>query len=147
MCEDGEEDEYEEAKYSAVHYDMKIVMQMLQQTLIEKRTDQKFILLEGFCNSKKLEDDKDKFVCRSMDELFMIEKGLGQIVGAISLQSKLEASEFKPTAFEEFAPVVVVEKKKEKVLDGDGNEIDAPEQDPEPVDDNAEAAPPKFDPS
>lgn len=36
---DGDADEYEEDMYSAVHFDSKIVMKMLQQTLIEKRTD------------------------------------------------------------------------------------------------------------
>jgi len=103
-------------------------------------------LLEGFCNSKKLEDDKDKFVVRSMDELFMIEKGLGEIVGCISLQGKLEQSEYVADRWEKFEKAAVVEKKKEQVLDDDGNLVDAPVDAPAD-DDGAEKEAPKFNPA
>jgi len=41
--------------YSAVHYDMSIVMHLIYETIMEKRTDQKFVLLEGLFNNSKLE--------------------------------------------------------------------------------------------
>jgi len=47
-------DAFEEAEYSAVHFDLPIVMQLIQETIMEKRTNQSFILLEGLCNSSKL---------------------------------------------------------------------------------------------
>lgn len=53
-CLDGAEDEYEEEMYSAAHFDLKCVLKLLQQTLIEKRTNQQYILLEGLNNNAKL---------------------------------------------------------------------------------------------
>lgn len=99
---DGIEDEFDEAQFSAAHFDQKLVMQMLSQTIVEKRTTQKYILLEGFCNNKKLEEDKDKFANRVMDELFTVEKCLGEIAGVIALNSKLEEEDFVSDKFEEF---------------------------------------------
>jgi uncharacterized protein Yka (UPF0111/DUF47 family) len=78
-------DPYEESQYSAVHYDMKIVTQMIQATISEKRSSQQFILLEGVFNTRKLEDESDRLVLRSMDELFTIEKNIGEIAGVIGL--------------------------------------------------------------
>jgi hypothetical protein len=41
-------------KYTAVHYDLRIVMEMLQKTIAEKRSNQRYILVEGLCNSAKI---------------------------------------------------------------------------------------------
>lgn len=48
-------DQYSEKVYSAVHFDIPLVMQLLQKKIAESRTNQRFILLEGFCNSGKLD--------------------------------------------------------------------------------------------
>lgn len=48
---DGVKDEFEEAIYSAVHYDMDIVMNMVQTTISEKRSTEPFVLLEGLFNN------------------------------------------------------------------------------------------------
>jgi hypothetical protein len=36
-------------------------------------------LIEGFCNSGKLIFDDDRYELRYMDELFMIEKNIGEV--------------------------------------------------------------------
>jgi len=48
------QDPFQEAEYSPVHYDLQTVMQLLKETVAEKKTNQKFVLLEGLCNSQKL---------------------------------------------------------------------------------------------
>jgi hypothetical protein len=110
---DGAEDEFEEQEYSACHFDLKLVLQMLRETLIEKRTTQQYILLEGLCNGRKLENDSDRWALRSMDELFQIEKCLGEISGCISLQYKCEPALFVAKEKEEIVKEVVEEKKTE----------------------------------
>jgi len=45
------QDPFEEAEYSPVHYDLQCVMQLLKETVAAKKTNQKFVLLEGLCNS------------------------------------------------------------------------------------------------
>lgn len=144
---DGAEDEFEEAEYSAVHFDMKVVLAMLQSTLMEKRTNQAFVLLEGFCNTRKLENEADRLVMRDMDELFQIEKGLGQISGCINLTFRSEQSEFVCDKKEVFEQEVVEEKKVEKQFDEEGNEIPPPEEAPPAEEEGEEAKAPKFDPS
>jgi hypothetical protein len=52
-------DEFNEAIYSPIHYDLTLVMQMLKETITEKRTSQKFVLLEGLCNKSKLASVED----------------------------------------------------------------------------------------
>ena len=51
-------DPFEEEQYSAVHFDQTLVMQLVQKKIAECRTTQRFILLEGFCNSSKLESSE-----------------------------------------------------------------------------------------
>jgi hypothetical protein len=48
---DGIRDEFEEEVYSAVHYDMDLVMSMVQTTISEKRAGESFVLLEGLFNN------------------------------------------------------------------------------------------------
>lgn len=141
---DGAEDEFEENEYSAAHFDLNLVLKMLSETLIEKRTSQQYILLEGLCNGKKLENDTDKWALRAMDELFQIEKCLGEIAGCVSLQYKCESVTFVAKDKEEKDDSVPEVKKVEKVLDEDGNEVDAP-ADPVP-EEGEENAKPKFNP-
>ena len=47
-------DQFDERSFSAVHFDQNLVMQLVQQKIAANRTTQRFILLEGFCNSNKL---------------------------------------------------------------------------------------------
>lgn len=78
----GSTDEFE---FSAVHFDLPIVMQLISETIMEKRTTQQFILLEGLCNSTKLSNDEDRLELRQMDELFALEKSVGEVNSVISL--------------------------------------------------------------
>jgi hypothetical protein len=66
---DGVEDDTE-LEYSAAHFELKAVLRLIQQTLVEKRTDQQYILLEGMNNNNKLERESDRLAVRNMDELF-----------------------------------------------------------------------------
>jgi len=81
---DFTDDEY---NFSAVHFDMDAVVKMICQTIAEKKTTQQFILLEGLCNNRKLAHEDDKLNQRYMDELFQIEKHIGEISAVISLQN------------------------------------------------------------
>lgn len=83
---------------------------------------------------------------RQMDELFMVEKCIGEVAGVINLSSKAESTNFVQEKWEEFEAPVVEEKKPAKVLDDDGNEVDAPAAEPEVVDGD-EPPKPKFNPA
>ena len=64
-----------------------------------------------------------------MDELFTIEKNIGEIAGVIGLQFNIEKTVYVEEKWEVFeAPVV--EEKKPKIIDEEGNEVDAPESVP-----------------
>lgn len=62
---------------------------------------------------------------RNMDELFNIEKNIGEVVGVINLTFNVEPSDFKDEQWEKFDEPVVVAKPAQ-VLDDDGNVVDAP---------------------
>lgn len=81
-------DEFEEAKYSAVHFASPLVMELVQNTIAANRTSQKYILLEGLCNSNKLESQEEQLGLRFMDEFFAIEKNIGEVFSVCSLQFK-----------------------------------------------------------
>lgn len=57
-------DEFNEAEFSAVHFNQKVVMDLINHTIAEHRTSQKYIILEGLCNSSKLTNEADKFELR-----------------------------------------------------------------------------------
>lgn len=98
-----EQDPHCEREFSAVHFDLEVVIRMLQATITEKRTDQQYILLEGLCNNTFLEDEADKLSLRAMDEFFAIERNLGEVAAVISLQHELESTQFIDDKWEEFA--------------------------------------------
>jgi len=105
-------------------------MEILSQTIAEKRTNQRYILIEGLCNSSKLASEDDQLSLRFMDELFAIEKFLGEVNSVVSLTfCKEEQPEAGNTKFEEFEEEEVVEK--EVKLDEDGNPIVDEEAAPE----------------
>lgn len=60
-------------------------MKLLVSTIGEKRTNQKFILIEGLCNGQKLANEDDQLTLRYMDELFLVEKSLGEVTAVVSL--------------------------------------------------------------
>jgi hypothetical protein len=71
-------------------------MRLVQHTIAERRTNQRFILLEGLFNNAKMENEMDKLSFRYMDEIFAIERSLGEIASVIGLQYGVE-----PTTFED----------------------------------------------
>ena len=90
-------DKFDEENYSAVHFDQNLVVQLVQQKIAENRTSQRFILLEGFCNSNKLKENEQRLQLRFMDEFFAIERNIGEVVGVIGLQSEQESTMFDVT--------------------------------------------------
>lgn len=96
-------------------------------------------MLEGLCNNSKLKTEDDKLALRFMDELFQIEKNVGEIAAVISLQNAKEDTQFIPTKMEEFEPEVIEEKKKEPEQNSDGEDIvDAGENEGEDNEENKE---------
>ena len=79
-------DEFDEAEFSPVHFDPAVVMGLLQYTVSTKMTNQKFVLLEGVCNTSKLGSKDDKLEMRSMDEFLDIERNIGSVKSIIGLQ-------------------------------------------------------------
>ena len=78
-----------------------------------------------------------------MDELFTIEKNIGEIAGVIGLQFSVEKTVYVEEKWEVFDEPVV-EEKKAKIIDEEGNEVDAPE--PVPAEGDEPKAP-KFNPA
>jgi hypothetical protein len=62
----------------------------LKETVSAKKTNQKFVLLEGLCNSKKLSNTCDQLELRFMDEIFCIESNFGEVKAVIGLQFEQE---------------------------------------------------------
>ena len=62
-------DEFNELEFSPAHFDTELVCKLIADTFYEKRTNQKFIILEGMCNSLKLGKQDDQLEVRLMDEL------------------------------------------------------------------------------
>lgn len=109
-------------------------MTLLKETITEKRTNQKFVLLEGLCNNSKLKDEDDQMELRYMDELFLIESIVGEVAAVISLQN-VEQPEFMrddQIEYEKFPDPPPVEEKK-KVEDGeDEDPADLPPEEEDP---------------
>jgi hypothetical protein len=121
-----------------VHFDLDLVVELIRQTVAKVRTTQRYILLEGFCNSGKLILDDDKFELRHMDELFMIEKYIGEVQAVIGLQfnSEKEYIEEYEIRYEEFPePEAVPEK-----VRGEGDE----EEEQPPAEEEEEKKQPAF---
>lgn len=78
-------DEFQEIDYSAVHFDLELVIELLKTTIKQVRRSQRYILIEGLCNSNKLILEDDKLELRYMDELFMVEKHIGDVCAVIGL--------------------------------------------------------------
>ena len=88
-------DEFNELEYSAVHFDLETVMAMIKDTILQKKTNQNVIILEGMCNTTKLQETDDQLELRVMDEIMSIERNIGDIAGIIGLQFGYEAETIK----------------------------------------------------
>lgn len=139
------QDSFQEAEYSAVHYELACVMQLLKETVAAKKTNQKFVLLEGLCNSQKLSQKDDQLELRFMDELFSIEAILGEVKAVVGLQyeaeleyvreSQIEYEHFEPKPEPEAKPPKGEDEQSEAADGGAGSE------------NGDEPKIPKFDPS
>lgn len=87
---EDDKDEFKEAEFSPSLYDQKLVLDLMRSTIQDKRTNQKYVLLEGFCNTGKLANEEDKLEVRLMDEFFAIEKHLGEVKAVVALQFTAE---------------------------------------------------------
>ena len=81
---DIENDEFDEENYSAAHFPLELVVELLKKTVAEKRGSQKFVLISGLCNNSILTEHTDKLETRNMDELLLVEREIGEIVGVTS---------------------------------------------------------------
>ena len=120
-------DEFQEVDYSAIHFDLPLVLKLVKTTINEILTNQKYILLEGFCNSNKLVREDDILELRPMDELIEIEREIGEIVAIASLKfnQEKEVVDEEELEYEEFPEPPPVEEKKQEG-EGEGE----PEQPP-----------------
>lgn len=107
-------DEFNEAEYSPSLYDQKVVMDLIRTTIMEKRTNQGHVILEGLCNSSKLQNEQEKLELRNMDEFFQIEKYIGEVKAIIGLQFSYEqeAVDVDAMSYEDFGDQPVEEKPK-----------------------------------
>ena len=82
----------EDDEYSAVHFDIDKVFQTLVHHISQVRTSaNRYLVIEGLCGSPSvLKNEEDKLELRLMDELFAIEKNLGEVQGVIGLQFKAQ---------------------------------------------------------
>lgn len=124
-----QKDELMEQEYSAVHFELDSILQLLNETIQKNRTSQQFVLVEGLCNYHKLTNDHDRFSLRLMDEFFRIEKKLGTIYGVVSLQfeSDKEYVDEHDLEWEQFPePEVVEEAPKAEGAEGEEGEEGEP---------------------
>ena len=117
-------DEFQEIDYSAVHFDLPLVLRVIKSTINEVIRGQKFILLEGLCNTGKLTREEDILELRPMDELIEIEREIGDIVAIASLKfsQDIDTTEENEVEYEEFPEPPPVEEKKAEG-EGEGDEI------------------------
>ncbi len=84
-------DEFGEQEYSAVHFDTPAVIALLQHAIaLHRKPSQRFILIEGLCNAQRLAGPEDKLELRLMDELFTVERNIGEVQAVIGLQFNSE---------------------------------------------------------
>lgn len=72
-------DDFNELEFSPAHFEQALVMELLKETIAKLSTNQKYVIIEGMCNTNKLFEENDKLELRFMDEFFEIEKNIGDI--------------------------------------------------------------------
>lgn len=60
-------------------------MELLKHTVTEKRSTERYVILEGLCNTGKLSNVDDKYELRLMDEYFDIQMHIGDVAAIIGL--------------------------------------------------------------
>ena len=136
-------DEYNEDEYSAAHFNLDLVVELVCHTIaLQRRPYQCFILLEGLCNSGRLIGEDDHLELRFMDELFMIEKHIGEVQAIVGLQfdTEKEYIEENEVEYEVFQQREVVVQKKKPVGE-DGEEAEAEPEAPADADDGDKKKP------
>ena len=108
------------------------MLSLLQHTIsLHRKPSQRFILIEGLCNAQRLAGVEDKMELRLMDELFMIERFVGDVQAVIGLQfnSEKEYVDEEDVEWETFE-VVEAPKKEEPKPVAEGEEQPPAEQPP-----------------
>jgi hypothetical protein len=123
-------DPWDEEQYSAVHFDQTLVIKLVQQKISENRTNQKYILLEGLCNSSKLKKPENRLELRFMDEFFAIEQNIGEVSAVIDLATEEEQTQFIVGEDEIEHPAVEEEVKEEKPAPAEGEDEEQQEEPP-----------------
>jgi adenylate kinase family enzyme len=120
-------DEFKEADYSAVHFDLALILKLIKKTINETLTNEKYILLEGLCNSNKLANEHDILELRPMNELIEVEREIGEVVAVASLKfsQEKEGLEEDEVDYEEF-PEPPQEEVKKQEGEGEGDEQQPP---------------------
>ena len=125
-----QKDDFNEQEFSSVHFDLDIVLGLVNSTIQAKRTSQQFILLEGLCNYQKLVSDEDRFSNRLMDEFFRIEKKVGQVAGVIGLQFESDKEFIDEFDWEDFPEPDAPEEALAKPEGEEGEEVENTSQPP-----------------
>ena len=73
------QDEFKELEFSPAHFEQVLVMDLLKETISKLQTGQKYVIIEGMCNTNKFDSNDDKLEHRFMDEFFAIEHNIGTI--------------------------------------------------------------------
>ena len=75
-----------------MHFDLDKVMRTVVYHIAQVRTPaHRYLIIEGLCSSPSLlKEEEDKLELRLMDELFAVEKIIGEVQGVIGLQFKVQ---------------------------------------------------------
>jgi hypothetical protein len=126
-------DEFSELEYSAAHFDLELVVEILRHTVAQVRSpSQRFVLLEGLCNASRLASPDDRMSLRLMDELFAIERSIGEVQAVIGLQfnSEKEYVDEDEVEYERFE-VLSTPRNESRITEGEeGGAEQPPAEDP-----------------
>jgi len=91
VCKEITEDfaSNENIEFCAIHYDQKLILKILKDILSKSSGKYQIAIINGYLNSHKLKGYEEKQDFRAMDELFAIEKEIGQIKGVINLTKSI----------------------------------------------------------
>ena len=126
-----------------MHYPPTLVYELVNKTIAEKRTTQKWVILEGLLNSQLLAAEDDKIEIREMDEFFALEHFVGAVSGIVSLQTAEQPVVVDPATivYHEFPKPESVAEEKVKKPAGEGEEEEAEEPPPEEAAEEGEGKP------
>lgn len=112
-----------EYQFSSAHFDLQTVLDLVKETIKEKRGNNNFILIDGILTAFKLTDVNDRMELRPQHELELISKNLGDIKGLFSFVKEMDSSKKPKFKLEEFPepeqPVVEVKKPEENAEGGE----------------------------